>query len=135
MPVAVIPVGLAGDQTEPSKRKALPWSSSARQSVVEGQSTAPREEPRETAIGGDQPVGAVVVVVECPVVVRVEGDVVGGPAEDVQAVSRSASTATEIGVRIRSSGLGGRWFRLIGVGPGGSTEVGGRPALGRRPPT
>ena len=36
MPEAVIPVGLACDQTEPSKRKASPWSSSARQSVVDG---------------------------------------------------------------------------------------------------
>ncbi len=106
MPEAVIPVGLACDQTEPSKRKVSPWPSSARQSVVEGQSTAPNEEPRTTAIGDDQPVGAVVVVVECPVVAGVEDDVVRGPAADVQAAVRRATTA--IGVRIRSSALGGR---------------------------
>ena len=75
------------------------------------------------------------VVVECLVVVRVDAEVVRGPAADVQAAIRRANTTTEIGVRIRSSGLGGRWCRLIDVGPGGSTEVGGRPAPRRRLPT
>ncbi len=122
MPEAVIPVGLACDQTEPSNRKESPWLSSARQSVVDGQSTAPNEEPLATATGDDQPVGAVVVVVECPVVVHVGGEVVGGPAADVQAAIRRASATTEIGVRIRSSGLGGRWRRPASInGSGGSS--------------
>jgi hypothetical protein len=72
-------------------------------------------------------VGEVVVIGDCPVVQRVEGEVVRGPAADVQAAIRTATTTTEIGVRIRSSGLGGRWCRLIVVGPGGSTEVEGGP--------
>ena len=127
VPAALIPVGVGGDQTEPSKRKASPWSSNARQSVAEGQSTAPKEKPLATAVGDDQPVGAVVVVVECPMVGRVEDDVVGGPAADVQAAMRRATPTTEIGGRIRSNGLGGRWCRLIGVGPGGSGEERGGP--------
>jgi hypothetical protein len=54
-------------------------------------------------------VAAAVVVVECPVVVGVGSEVVrAGLAAVVQAVTRRASTTTEIGSRVRSRGFGGR---------------------------
>ena len=84
VPEAVIPVAAACDQAEPPKRKASPWSSRARQRVVEGQPTAPSEESWATAVGDDQPVVTVVVVVVDGPVVRVGSEVVrAGLAADV----------------------------------------------------
>jgi hypothetical protein len=109
VPDEEIPVDGAGAQTEPSKRKASPWSPRARQSVVAGHSTAPSEEAWATAVGDDQGDAAAVVVVERPVVVDVGSEVVrAGPAAGVHAVTSKASTTTAIGRRVRSPGVGGR---------------------------
>lgn len=130
VPEAVIPVGAACDQPEPSKRKASPWTSSARQRVVEGQSTAPSDESWATAVGDDQPVvaaAAVVVVVECPVV-GVGSEVVrAGLAADVHPATRRASTTTVTGERLRIPRPGGRCDRPTFVGPAGINGGGGRP--------
>ena len=131
-PEEPIPVGAAGDQTEAARRKAPPWSSSARQRVVEGQPTAPSVEAWATAAGDDHPVAeAMVVVVGWPVV-RVGSAVVrAGLAADVHPATRRASATTVTGERLRIPRPGGRCDRRDAVGPAGINGGEGRPGPSR----